>query len=48
MKTQINKYENDWVDVKNKCRNTINKDHTDNEPSSDFKTRLLISEHSLM
>jgi len=45
-KTQINKLENDWVDVKNKCRNTINKDHTDNQPNSEFKTKLLISEHS--
>lgn len=46
MKTHINKIENDWVDVKNKCRNTVNKDHTDNIPSGTFKTQLLISEHS--
>ena len=46
MKTKINKYENDWLDAKNKCRNTVNKEHTDNEPNSKFKTQLLISEHS--
>jgi hypothetical protein len=46
MKTKINKLENDWKDAKNKCRTTVNKDHTDNEPSSEFKTNLLISEHS--
>jgi len=46
MKTQINKIENDWTDAKNKCRTTVNKIHTDNEPSSEFKTNLLISEHS--
>lgn len=46
MKTQINKIDSDWVDVKNKCRTTVNKDHTDNIPDSKFKTQLLISEHS--
>jgi len=46
MKTQINKYENDWKDAKNKCRITSNKIHTEHEPSSEFKTNLLISEHS--
>lgn len=46
MYTKINKIESDWVDVKNKCRTTVNKDHTDNIPNSEFKTKLLISEHS--
>jgi len=46
LKTQINKYENDWIDAKNKCRTTVNKDSTENEPNSEFKTQLLISEHS--
>jgi len=46
LKTQINKIDSDWVDVKNKCRTTVNKDHTDNIPDSKFKTQLLISEHS--
>jgi len=46
MKTQINKFENDWVDAKNKCRTTVNKDATDTMPNSEFKTKLLISEHS--
>ena len=46
MKTNINKFENDWIDIKNKCRTTVNKDHTDNIPNTEFKTKLLISEHS--
>ena len=46
MKTQIIKLENDWVDAKNKCRITVNKGHTNNVPNSNFKTALLISEHS--
>jgi len=46
MKTKINKIEGDWKDVKNKCRTTVNKGHTENESSSKFKTDLLISEHS--
>ena len=35
-----------WIDVKNECRTTVNKDHIDGEPSSSFKKRLLIAEHS--
>ena len=46
MRTKINKFENDWIDIKNKCRTTINKQHTDNIPNSEFKSKLLISEHS--
>jgi len=46
LKTQINKYENNWVDAKNKCRTTVNKDSTENDPDGKFKTQLLISEHS--
>lgn len=46
LKTKINKFENDWIDIKNKCRTTVNKDHTKNIPNSEFKIKLLISEHS--
>lgn len=46
MKTQITKLNNDWVDIKNECRNTVNKHPTDNTPKSEFKKKLLISEHS--
>lgn len=46
MKTQIYKIDSDWTRVKNACRNTVNKEHTDANPSSEFKTQLLISEHS--
>lgn len=46
MKTKINKIECDWKDVKNKCRTTVNKQHTENIPNETFKTNILISEHS--
>lgn len=46
MITQINKIDCDWANVKNKCRTTVNKEYTGNEPSSDFKRKILISEHS--
>lgn len=46
MITKITKVDFDWVDVKNACRNTINKEPTDNTPSANFKQNILISEHS--
>lgn len=46
MKTEINKINADWIDVKNACRTTIGKDPTNNIPNSEFKSKLLISEHS--
>lgn len=45
-KTEILKVNIDWVAIKNECRNTVNKDFTDSEPSENFKKKLLISEHS--
>ena len=36
----------DWTAAKNECRNTVNKDPTDNVPSKTFIHNLLISEHS--
>jgi len=46
MKTNIYAIEANWIRIKNACRNTVNKDHTDTIPNSEFKTKLLISEHS--
>lgn len=46
MKTKINKFENDWTDIKNKCRTTVSKHYTETEPSDSFKQALLLSEHS--
>lgn len=46
IKTKINKVDADWVNIKNKCRTTVNKEYTGNEPSSLFKRKLLLSEHS--
>lgn len=46
MKTIFNWIGNDWKRVKNHCRTTVNKRFTDNEPSMEFKKKLLISEHT--
>lgn len=46
MKTKINGITGSWKLAKNKCRTTVNKDATDNEPSRAFIYNLLISEHS--
>ena len=44
--TKITKVNADWTDVKNECRNTVNKEATEKEPTIDFKKKILISEHS--
>lgn len=44
--TKIQKVDCDWIDVKNECRSTVNKDATDTPASPEFKKKLLISEHS--
>ena len=46
MKTIFNWLGLDWKRVKNHCRTTVNKEFTENEPSEDFKRKLIISEHS--
>lgn len=46
MLTKITKVNADWTDVKNECRNTVNKEATEKEPTIDFKRKILISEHS--
>ena len=38
--------EGNWIRVKNACRTTVNKLHTDNNPTNEFKSKILISEHS--
>lgn len=45
-KTKITQIHNDWTDIKNECRNTVNKEPTNSVPSKEFKKKLLISEHS--
>ena len=42
----INYISDSWTRIKNHCRTTVNKDFTENKPSSAFKKQLLISEHS--
>lgn len=46
VKTKILKTDFDWVFVKNACRNTVNKSATETEPTTEFKKKILISEHS--
>lgn len=46
VKTFIQKVDCDWLDTKNECRNTVNKEATQVEAANGFKKKLLISEHS--
>lgn len=48
MITEFNKSitDEDWRRVKNHCRTTDNKDFTEKDPTTIFKEKLLISEHS--
>lgn len=46
MKTRFNYIMDDWKRIKNHCRTTDNKDFTENDPTDEFKRKLLISEHS--
>ena len=46
MLTKITKVNADWTDVKNECRNTVNKEATEKEPRTAFEKKILISEHS--
>lgn len=46
LKTKITYIDGDWTRVKNACRTTVNKTHTNKEPDSEFITKILISEHS--
>lgn len=46
MKTKFEFMTNNWKLAKNSCRTTVGKEFTENEPSEDFKKKLLISEHT--
>lgn len=46
LKTQIQKITADWTDVKNECRNTVNKGASDTPATKEFIQNILISEHS--
>ena len=45
-KTEILKIKGSWEDVVNRCRATVGKDELGKEPSSNFKRRVLMAEHS--
>lgn len=46
MKTDIIKTDCDWTLVKNSCRTTVNKEFTNNQPTTKFKKQILVSEHT--
>ena len=46
MKAEILGFNGSWKDVKNACRSTVGKEHTKSEPSDNWKTKVLYSEHS--
>lgn len=46
MKVIINKVSESWRDILNAARNTINKPAKDKTPGSEWKRKLLFSEHS--
>lgn len=46
MKTEILAIKGSWYEVVDDCRSTVGKESLGHEPSSDFKRRILISEHS--
>lgn len=42
----INFVRGSWINIKNKCRTTVNKGESNIPATTEFKTKLLISEHS--
>jgi hypothetical protein len=46
MTTLFNFIQNDWTNIKNKCRTTVNKSYSYAKTTTEFKKQLLISEHS--
>ena len=44
--TTINNIHVDWINVKNKCRTTVNKQYSNVDATEEFKNKLLLSEHS--
>lgn len=46
MKTEIIKIKGEWEEVVSDCRSTVGKPPLGHEPSTEFKRKILISEHS--
>lgn len=44
--TEILKVKGDWIEVVDDCRATVGKEELGHEPSTSFKRKILISEHS--
>lgn len=45
-KVNVIKFDVDWVEIKNLCRKTVNMSDSLQEPTSNWKRKLLIAEHS--
>lgn len=46
MNVEILAVKGNWLEVKNSCRTTVNKDYSEIQPNEDWKKRLLLAEHS--
>lgn len=46
MKTKILKIKGDWTEVLNRCRASVKKSPIAKEPSTEFKRKMMIAEHS--
>ena len=46
IKVNVIKFDVDWIEIKNLCRKTINMGDSLQEPTSNWKRKLLIAEHS--
>ena len=46
MKNDYVKSSSNWMDVLNSARTTVNKEKVDKEPSSEWKRKILLAEHS--
>ncbi|MDX1284816.1 MAG: FAD-dependent thymidylate synthase [Draconibacterium sp.] len=46
MKAKLNWWSDNWEHILNGCRSTLGKGETNKQPSSQFKQKLILSEHS--
>ena len=45
-KVKVIKFDVDWLEIKNLCRKTISMNDSNIEPTSEWKRKLLLAEHS--
>lgn len=46
MKTKIEKFDVDWLNIKNLCRETVSMGKSELEPTQEWKRKLLMARHS--